>query len=152
MLNGYKEYFPKLVQDLRIIGYSYLNQPIYAICFHTITSRNLQDNFTNTTNSSNIESSSSSGNADILNSPNFSFNFTETRQKINSLKKDRSQFLITADYRGSDFISVSMALYLIKYLIYGYVHGDSEVSYILENRVLWLRNLFKKKSNLQKIL
>lgn len=125
------------------------NLPIYAICFHKQNKRILQDNNSsiistnnssiNSTNSSSINSTDSSHktNAEIKNSTNFSNEYTENRHKINSQEKDKPHFLITSGYRGSDYISVSMALFIIKYMLHGYVNNNSDVNYILENRVIW---------------
>ena len=150
---GYKEYFPDIIKELRIIGDTYNNLPIYAICLYKENKRNLQNtttannsnlsnstnntNFSNSTNNTNLNNLANFTNAEIQNSSNFNFNYTSQRQIINPLTKDRPLFLITSAFRGSDYISVSMALFMIKYILYGYVNNDSAVNYILENRILW---------------
>ena len=139
--------FPDIIQELRIIGNTYNNLPIYSICLYKDSKRILQNdnktvNISNTSNITNVTKTientmNSDNNGNINKSSNFSYNYTENMQNINPLIKDRPNFLITSGFRGSDYISVSMALYIIKYLIYGYVNGDSEVNYLLENRIIW---------------
>ena len=120
------------------------NLPIYAICLHKQSKRIIEENNSsiNSTNNSsnssiNFTNTSNETNAEIKNSTNVSNDYTENRQKIHSKESDKPHFLITSGYSGSDYISVSMAFFLIKYMLYGYVNNNSDVNYILENRVIW---------------
>lgn len=131
MLTDYKEFFPDIVQDLRIIGDTTNNLPIYAICFYKKPSGSLSSNL-------NSDKTLANNSSDIKKAQNFSNNFTENRQKIEVDIKDRSTFLITSGFRGSDYIATSMALFMIKYLIFQNIHNDSVVNYLLENRVIWI--------------
>ena len=141
LLLGYKEFFPEIVKELRIIGTTYNNLPIYSICLYKELNINMLN--TNTTKQTNLNNSSNSSSfsnfdqAEVQNSLNFEVNYTTERQIIDILKNDRPHFLITAGLRGSDYMSVSMAIFMLKYILYGYVHDDSYINYILENRILW---------------
>lgn len=128
-MRDYKEYFLEIVQDLRNIGGTTNNFPIYAISLY----KKPKTPFTNT----NFENISNSSSADVKISANFSNNYTETRQIIQSEVNDRPNFLITSGFRGSDYISVSMGIYMLKYFFYQYMKNDSTINYILENAVLW---------------
>mmetsp|Transcript_7875 Transcript_7875/g.7126 ORF Transcript_7875/g.7126 Transcript_7875/m.7126 type:complete len:80 (-) Transcript_7875:1434-1673(-) len=39
---------------------------------------------------------------------------------------------------GTEFLSTSMIAYLTSYLVYGYLHKDETITYLLENRRIWL--------------
>lgn len=141
LLFGYKEFFPEIVKELRIIGTTYNNLPIYSICLYK--ELNIKTQTTNTTKQTNLNNlSNSSGflnfeEATIQQSLNFESNYTTKRQILDILTNNRPHFLITSGLRGSDYISVSMSIFMLKYILYGYVHGDSYINYILENRILW---------------
>jgi len=50
--------------------------------------------------------------------------------------KDRPELFLTAMIRGTDATGLAHMFYLMKKLIYGWVHNDKEIRYLLRTRVI----------------
>lgn len=117
ILDSYLTNFPEIFAQIVIIGKTVNNQDILA-----------------------IQMTATSGNRELSQNDPRVLDIASFSNKYSS----RPAILFTGMHDGGDPITMKMCMYIMKRLIYNYVHDDADTIYLLQTRQLWFIPMINK--------